>query len=132
MKYLLDTNVLIAIFRDEHGIREAILQAGTKNCAISELTFGELLVGAYKGKNKRQRKEVEIAGQMFQMIPVTSDIIDCWAKQRANLELQGKKIDSIDLLIASTALQNNLTIVTHNIKHFDRVPNLNIVDWETK
>ena len=69
---------------------------------------------------------------MFQMIPVTSDIIDCWAKQRANLELQGKKIDSIDLLIASTALQNNLTIVTHNIKHFDRVPNLNIVDWETK
>ena len=117
MKYLLDTNVLIAMFRDEHGIREAILQAGTKNCAISELTFGELLVGAYKGKNKRQRKEVEIAGQMFQMIPVTSDIIDCWAKQRA---------------IASMALQNNLTIVTHNIKHFDRVPNLNIVDWETK
>ncbi len=132
MKYLLDTNVLIAMFRGEHGIREAILHAGTKNCAISELTFGELLVGAYKGKNKRQQKEVEIAGQMFQMIPVTSDIIDCWARQRAKLELQGNKIDSIDLLIASTALQNNLTIVTHNIKHFDRVQNLNIIDWETE
>jgi len=118
MKYLLDTNVLIAMFKGEHRIREAILKVGTYECAISEITIGELLVGAYKGNSKRQQKEVEYAWQMFSLVPITSDIIDRWAKERADLELKGKKIDSIDLLIAATALQNNMTIITHNTKHF--------------
>ncbi len=120
----------IAMFKGEHSIREAILKASTKECAISELTYGELLVGAYKGKSARQKEEVEYASQMFTMIPITKDVIDRWARERANLELHGKKIDSIDLLIASTALQHDMTVITHNIKHFERIESLHIEDWE--
>ena len=54
MKYLLDTNVLVAMFRGQYGIREAILKAGFPNCAISEITLAELMTGAYKGGYGRQ------------------------------------------------------------------------------
>ncbi len=130
MKYLLDTNVLISLFKNKYGIREAILVAGRKQCAISTLTIGELLVGAYKGKDARQKNEVEKTRELFPTIPVNEAVINVYAKTRASLELQGIRLDDLDLLIASTALYHNLTVVTHNIKHFDRIPGLRIEDWE--
>lgn len=130
MKYLLDTNVLISLFKNKYGIRDAILTVGRKQCVISTLTIGELLVGAYKGKDVRQRNEVEKTKELFSTIPVSEAIIDVYARTRATLELQGIRIDDIDLLIASTAIYHNLIVVTHNVKHFDRIPGLQVTDWE--
>lgn len=130
MKYLLDTNVLISLFKNRYGIRDAILAVGRKQCVISTLTIGELLVGAYKGKDPRQKHEVEKTKELFFTIPVSEAIIDVYAKIRATLELQGVRIDDIDLLIASTAIYHDLIVVTHNVKHFDRIPGLRVTDWE--
>ncbi len=130
MKYLLDSNVLISLFKNKFGIRDSILRVGRGNCAVSELSIGELLVGAYKGMNPKQIQEVDMAKSLFSIIPVTYGIIDLYARNRAILESQGKKIDQIDLLIGSTAVYHNLTIVTHNTKHFERIPNIKIEDWE--
>lgn len=130
MKYLLDTNVLIAMFKNQHGIREVIIKAGTQQCAVSELTYGELLLGAIKGQNKKHMDEVKFVLATFNMLPVTREVIELYAHKRAELELQGNRIDSMDLLIACTALKNNLTVVTHNSKHFERVTSLNTIDWE--
>lgn len=66
MKYLLDTNVLISLFKNKYGIRDAILTIGRRECVISTLTIGELLVGAYKGKDSRQKNEVEKTKELFQ------------------------------------------------------------------
>lgn len=130
MKYLLDTNVLISLFKNKYGIRDAILAVGRKQCVISTLTIGELLVGAYKGKDARQRNEVEKTKELFSTIPVSEAIIDVYAKTRAALELQGIRIDDIDLLIASTAIYHDLIVVTHNVKHFERIPGVRVTDWE--
>lgn len=130
MKYLLDTNVLISLFKNRHGIREAILRTGRNQCAISTLTIGELLVGAYKGNDIRQRYEVEKTKELFSTLHVSEAVIDIYAKTRANLESSGIRLDSIDLLIASTALYHDLTIVTHNVKHFERIRGLKVEDWE--
>lgn len=130
MKYLLDTNVLISLFKNKYGIRDAILTIGRRECVISTLTIGELLVGAYKGKDSRQKNEVEKTKELFSTIPVSEAIIDVYAKTRATLELQGIRIDDIDLLIASTAIYHDLIVVTHNVKHFERIPGLQVVDWE--
>lgn len=130
MKYLLDTNVLISLYKNKYGIRDAILTIGRRECVISTLTIGELLVGAYKGKDSRQKNEVEKTKELFSTIPVSEAIIDVYAKTRATLELQGIRIDDIDLLIASTAIYHDLIVVTHNVKHFERIPGLQVVDWE--
>jgi tRNA(fMet)-specific endonuclease VapC len=47
----------------------------------------------------------------------------------AQLRKEGKPIDDIDLLIAGIALENNLVLVTNNRKHFERIPQLEIIDW---
>ncbi len=130
MKYLLDTNVLISLYKNTHGIREKILDVGRTNCFISDITIGELLVGAYKGRNKRQWDEVQMTKGLFVQIPVSQDVIERYAKERVNLESLGCRIDDLDLLIGCTALQHELTIVTHNRKHFERIPNIIIEDWD--
>ena len=130
MKYLLDTNVLIAMFRKQHGIREKILQAGVDNCFVSEATLAELKVGAYKTNDPRQWREVKETSVAFGIVPITTTDFDLYAQNRALLENQGTKIDSFDLLIGSSAVNNGLIIVTHNKKHFARIPNLQIEDWE--
>lgn len=48
MKYLLDTNVIIAMLRGQHGVREAIIKKGFSSCCISEITYAEILSGAVK------------------------------------------------------------------------------------
>lgn len=73
---------------------------------------------------------MEKTKELFSTIPVSEAIIDVYAKTRATLELQGIRIDDIDLLIASTAIYHDLIIVTHNVKHFERIPGVRVTDWE--
>jgi tRNA(fMet)-specific endonuclease VapC len=51
------------------------------------------------------------------------------AKFYADLRTQGTPVDDIDLLIADIALANNLILMIHNVKHFDRIEGLEITDW---
>jgi len=54
----------------------------------------------------------------------------CYGRIRAFLAINGTPIGPYDLQIAAIALANNLTVVTHNIREFSRVPQLNLEDWE--
>ena len=56
--------------------------------------------------------------------------LEYYGKVKALLEAQGQRIDDFDLLIGVTALQNQFTMVTANVKHLGRIPNLNVVNWE--
>jgi tRNA(fMet)-specific endonuclease VapC len=47
----------------------------------------------------------------------------------ALLQLSGNIVDDIDLLIAGVAIENELTLITNNDKHFSRIPNLDIENW---
>lgn len=66
---------------------------------------------------------------MFKVIPVFPSL-PTYGEVKAQLEALGQRIDDMDLLIGSTALHNNMTLVTHNIKHLSRLPNVDIQDWE--
>lgn len=120
------------MFKGDKDIRNTIMSVNPEKCVISELTLGELLVGAYKKKMQKQVEQVEMARQKFSTFPITIEVIDKYAQTRALLESQGLKLDTIDLLIGSTALIHDITIVTHNTKHFARIPGLRIEDWETE
>lgn len=129
MKFLLDTNVLISMFKNQHGIRESILKVGFNQCAVSELTLAELYVGVFKGKNLKQVREVQFVVEHFEILP-DSPALETYARIRASLELQGMKIDTMDCLIGGTAVYHDLIMVTHNADHFNRIPGLKVVDWE--
>lgn len=131
MKYLLDTNVLISMFRGKQIIREKILKVGFENCLVSEITLAEITAGAYLGDYEKHAHEINFLKKTFNILPI-SPAIDRYAQLRAELETKGSRIDSLDVFIAATALEQDLTIVTHNAKHFNRIPALKIVDWKSE
>jgi tRNA(fMet)-specific endonuclease VapC len=62
----------------------------------------------------------------FRVIPVTEPIAVQFVEIRALLTRQGELISDFDMLIGATALHYNLTVLTFNLRHFSRIPDLNL------
>ena len=128
-KYLLDTNVLISMLKNKGNVRKHIKNIGLSKCFVSEISIAELFYGAAKGGRNENFKDIEHILQMFEVLPIYP-YIESYGKVKALLEKQGQRIDDFDILIGVTAQQNNYTMVTANVKHLGRIPNLNIENWE--
>lgn len=128
-KFLLDTNVIIEILRGNNAIICKIESVGQHNCYISEITLAELLYGAVRGNNPKNFTDVERIAIEFQVLPIRP-AFRTYAETRNTLRQNGTPIDHMDLFIASVAIHNGLTLITHNTKHFTRIPNLKLSDWQ--
>ncbi len=127
--YLLDTNICIYLLKDRYNIAERLSSLDGVRVCISEITLAELYYGASKSERKEEQiRDVHIIADMFEVIPI-SDSLELYGDNRFLLEKQGMRIDDFDLLIGTTAVANNLTIVTDNVKHLARIPNAQIENW---
>lgn len=127
MKYLLDTDVIVDHLRNRKGIDVVWLDKGS---AISIITKAELLYGAHK--SDQLEKNLDMIEQMFKELPIefvtlSDDILDIFARTKVYLETKGKRLDDFDLLIAATAISEELILVTRNIKHYQRIPRLKLL-----
>lgn len=129
MKYLLDTNICVALFRGLWRISEKIDAVGLDNCYISEVTIAELWYGVECSELKEENARVLV--DFINSIGVIrfEEAVREFARQRAVLKKKGKPIDNFDLLIGSTAKACGLTLVTDNVRHFERIDGLVIEDW---
>lgn len=128
-KYLLDTNICIFFIKGLYKLNEKIAEVGEKNCFISEITVAELKYGIENSPNKeKMRPIVEAFILKFAIIPLF-DSIDIYAVEKAKLRKQGLLIDDFDILIGSTAINNNFVMVTNNVSHLDRLEDIIIEDW---
>ena len=127
--YLLDTNICIFAFRDEHCIVERMRQSGKDNCFVSDITVMELRFGAYK--NRRKEENLGIVNSFLKKVKVVrfADTIDVFCQEKIRLEALGKKLEDYDLLIGCAAKAKGLTMVTDNVKHFDRIEGIEIENW---
>lgn len=129
MNYLLDTNICIHYFKGQFGLNEKLKQIGFSECAISEITLAELIYGAEKSnyvtKNKRV---VEEFADRITILPIF-DAIDLYGKEKARLKKAGTVISDLDLFIGSTAIINDMILVTRNIREFERMENIKIENW---
>jgi tRNA(fMet)-specific endonuclease VapC len=129
-KYLLDTCVCISMFRNEGNVRETLRKIGTKNCYISEITVAELYFGLAKAEDKKRKLEdIREVQRLFRVIPAYSSFKE-YGEIRYSLEHSGQRVDQFDLLIGATALHHKMTLVTSNIKHFERMQGLEIENWK--
>lgn len=62
----------------------------------------------------------------FAILPITDEVVERFARTRATLRQQGRMIPDMDLLIVSTALEADPTLVTRNLRHFTRIPGLQL------
>ena len=132
MRLLLDTSVLIAMMRGRPpSLATRISRLPLADRVTSAITIGELLAGAEKSRDgAREREFVErrIISQV-PILPFDVGAARVYARVRAELERVGKRLDDPDLRIAAIALTNNLTLITGDVKHFERVPGLRVENW---
>lgn len=130
-KYLLDTNICIYFLKGQFEINRRIEEIGEENCYLSEITIAELKYGAESSiqKEKNRKNNVKFLAK-FKILPVFP-ALDIYAKEKAKLKTKGRIVDDFDLLIGATAIHNNLTLVTRNVKDFVRLNEIVIEDWTT-
>ena len=116
---LADTSTLIKIWRGDEALKTAIAR---RNCGIETVASLEFL----QGVNKRQKERADEFIEQFQFIPFTPAIsYRAMDLIRAFSHLKGLRM--ADALIASTALELNVTLLTFNTKHFDFIKGIKLI-----
>ncbi len=129
MNYLLDTNICIYFFKGQFYLRNKIEKIGFDRLAISEITLAELIFGAENSQNiSKNLKVVEDFSKGIKILPIFN-CIKFYAKEKARLKSIGSPIGDLDLFIAATAVVNNYTMVTRNIREFDRINGIVLENW---
>ena len=129
MIWLLDTNVLIHAVRGRPpGVRERLQQQSPDDVAVSSVTVAELWYGAEKSADPERKREAwATVLAPFQVVAFDRGAAEHHARIR--YLLRRTPIGERDLLIASIALASDLTLVTHNVAEFSRVPKLRVENW---
>lgn len=128
-QYLLDTNICIYFLKGQFNIKEKIKKVGIENCFLSEITIAEMKFGVENSDRKeRNRKQLAEFQSLFDIIPIFPSL-DIYAKEKTRLRKSGQIVDDFDLLIGATAVFNDFTLVTRNVKHFEILDNIKIEDW---
>ena len=127
MKYLIDTDWLIDYLKGKPAAGLLLDQLVHVGIAISLITYGEILEGIYYGKDPKQQEQIFRAFlRVTPILPLTESSLERFADIRGGLRGQGQLIGDADILIAATALDHDLTLVTQNLGHFRRIPNLTL------
>jgi tRNA(fMet)-specific endonuclease VapC len=132
MPYLLDTNVWATYLRGRNAllIRRFHAHAAADLCLCS-VVKAELIRGTLRsGRPAANRARMDAFVGPFVSLPFNDAAAEVFARIRFHLESRGMTIGPYDLQIAAIALVHGLTVVTHNVAEFGRVPGLAVEDWE--
>lgn len=130
--YLLDTCVCVDFLRGRvDGLLNAVLGMGEGGVCVPSIVETELHYGAAKSEKSQRNLEKTITLlSLFPSVPFDGACAACYGIIRSQLERKGTIIGPMDLLIAATTLANDATVVTNNVRKFQRVPGLKVEHWE--
>lgn len=131
MNYLLDTSFIINFFKKGGSWGETLVELVKDNnqVAISVITYAELYCGVVRSnvlEKEKNKVESFLEDFLVEIIPVTAEIAREYAILKRSVEETGAPLDDFDLLIGTTAKIKEATLVTDNIKHFERIKGLKI------
>lgn len=134
-RYLLDTNICIYALSGRYPeVRKYLDSRPPGEAIISTIVLGELEYGIAKSKHPHDAHQRLAAFiNLIAVHPLPLEAGRHYGEIRAELESQGTPIGANDLWIAAHARAAELTLITHNVNEFNRVPKLHVEDWsETK
>ena len=132
IRYLLDTNIISYFVK---GVSAGLVQRmqvrlGAQDIAISAVTRAELRYGVeLMDKFDKRRRRVDLLLKELPALPWSVEAADEFGRLKANLRRNGTPVGDFDTQIAAHALAENLTLVTHNTRHFEKMPSLKLEDW---
>lgn len=130
LKYMLDTNIVIYVInRRPVEVLDTFNRYVSRMC-ISSITLAELLHGVEKSsKPEHNRRQVEEFVSLLEVLEYGPEAAVHYGEIRADLERQGISIGVNNLHIAGHARSRGLTIVTNNLREFERVRGLSVDSW---
>ncbi len=131
-RVLIDTDICVFRIRGLYNLHLKFDELDETNAFLSEITIAELRFGAERGKRKEEQHcLVDLMCEQFTVLPITESI-RLFAEEKAKLWSAGTKIEDFDLLIGSTAIYHDLTLITNNTRHFSRLRGLKMENWITE
>ncbi len=127
MRYLIDADWLIDAAAGRPGPVRTLDRLSTDGLAVSIIAVAEVYEGAFGSSDPEATLAAfrEFLGS-YAILPLTDPIAERFAGLRATLRQHGQLIPDMDLLIAATALDTDLTLVTRNVRHFERIAELKL------
>jgi tRNA(fMet)-specific endonuclease VapC len=130
VKSILDTNTCIYALKVQGRVVERLRERPPGDVSVTIVTVAELWFGARKSaRPAATRREIDAFLEPIAVLPFDHAAAEQYAQTRFALERVGQPIGERDLLIASIALARGLTVVSHNLSEFARVPGLKTEDW---
>ena len=130
LRYLLDTNIVIYVIKRRPISALELFNSHAGHMAISSITLAELLHGAEKSNAKLQSMAaVEDFCSRLEVLPYGPKAAQHYGSIRSSLEKLGLPIGVNDLHIAAHARSEGLTLVSNNLREFERVPALQLENW---
>jgi len=126
-KFLLDTNILIALFANDKAVKSHLAKA--EEVFIPNIAVGELFYGAWK--SARTQKNLRQIEELIAETPVLGCGVETarlYGRIKNSLRLKGQPIPENDIWIAAIALEHNLTLVTRDA-HFAEIADLQTTTW---
>ena len=126
-KFLLDTNILIALFANDEAVTSHLAEA--EEVFIPNVAVGELFYGAWK--SARTQENLQRIEDLIAETPVLGCGVETarlYGRIKNSLRLKGHLIPENDIWIAAIALEHNLTLVTRDA-HFAEIADLQTTAW---
>ena len=127
MTYLIDSDWVADWLVGRREAVQLLSALRPEGLAISLVTYGEIYEGVYFSRDPG--KSEAVFRQFLRgvtVVPLTRRIMQQFARIRGQLRQHGQLIGDPDILIAATALQHKHTLVTRNVDHFERIPDLKL------
>lgn len=119
---LCDTNILIEFYKGNESFIQQLHQIGQDNIAVSVITVGELIYGAF---NKREQKQIEKDLAHLRIVKLDHQVCDIFTHLMSTYSLS-HNLQVPDAFIAATAIRENLPLYTLNLKDFKYIEGLRL------
>jgi tRNA(fMet)-specific endonuclease VapC len=131
MRFLLDTNIIIyTIKRRPPQVAARFAERLAGELCLSSISMAELLFGAAKSQHAiKALAAISSIAEALEVVPFDDAAASAYGPLRATLERQGTPIGALDTLIAAHALALGATLVTNNLREFEKVPGLLLENW---
>lgn len=127
MKYLVDTDWIIDHLNGVNEITKKLEELAVSGLCTSIISVAELYEGVYGSKDyKASHDALETFLKGITVLSIDQEVCKIFGKERNKLRKEGNIIGDFDLLIASICLRHNLTLLTNNKTHFERIDSLKI------
>jgi tRNA(fMet)-specific endonuclease VapC len=126
-RFLLDTNIVIALFANETAVKENL--AKTDEVFIPSVVIGELFYGAHKSARAKENiARIDNFASASVVLGCDTETSRMYGEIKYALSVKGHPIPENDIWIAAIAIQHDLTLISRDA-HFKEVDNLKIITW---